>query len=98
MTRQGTVNSINHDLASTMRGEPQSDARGSKFSRLIDWLGSARRHNETINDEVQTLKFEVEVLRWANKELRRDLAVAQPFIIAGRKRKAADKKYREACK
>ena len=61
--------------------------------RALDWLGSARRQNEAINDEMQTLKFEVEVLRWANKELRSELTAAKPLIAYALKRKAAVAKY-----
>lgn len=57
--------------------------------RALDWLGSARRQNEAINDEMQTLKFEVEVLRWANKELRSELTAAKPLIAYALKRKAS---------
>lgn len=64
-------------------------ARTGKLSRLIDWLGSARRHNERINDEMETLKFEVEVLRWANRELRAELTEAKPLITYALKRKAS---------
>ena len=67
--------------------------RTGKLSRLIDWLGSARRINTDINDEMQTLKFEVEVLRWANKELRSELTAAKPLIAYALKRKAAVAKY-----
>lgn len=64
-------------------------ARTGKLSRLIDWLGSARRHNERINDEMETLKFEIEVLRWANKHLREELTEAKPLIAYALKRKAS---------
>lgn len=64
-----------------------------RFSRLIDWLGSARRQNEAINDEMQTLKFEVEVLRWANKELRADNAKLRPLAEYALKRKASLAKH-----
>lgn len=67
--------------------------RTGKLSRLIDWLGSARRQNEAINDEMETLKFEVEVLRWANKELRSELTAAKPLIAYALKRKASLAKY-----
>jgi hypothetical protein len=63
--------------------------RTGKLSRLIDWLGSARRINTDINDEMATLKFEVEVLRWANKELRAELTAAKPLIAYALKRKAS---------
>ena len=68
-------------------------ARTGKLSRLIDWLGSARRHNERINDEMETLKFEVEVLRWANRELRAELTEAKPLITYALKRKASLAKH-----
>lgn len=68
-------------------------ARTGKLSRLIDWLGSARRHNERINDEMETLKFEIEVLRWANKHLREELTEAEPLITYALKRKASLAKH-----
>lgn len=68
-------------------------ARTGKLSRLIDWLGSARRHNERINDEMETLKFEVEVLRWANRELRAELTEAKPLITYALRQKANRAKY-----
>lgn len=61
----------------------------SQIRRDLDWLGSARRINTDINDEMQTLKFEVEVLRWANKELRSELTAAKPLIAYALKRKAS---------
>ena len=57
--------------------------------RALDWLGSARRQNEAINDEMETLKFEVELLRWANKELRADNAKLRPLADYALKRKAS---------
>lgn len=38
---------------------------------------------------METLKFEVEVLRWANKELRSELTAAKPLIAYALKRKAS---------
>lgn len=64
-------------------------ARTGKLSRLIDWIGSARRHNDRINDEMETLKFENQVLRYANKHLRAELTAAQPLIAYALKRKAS---------
>ena len=61
--------------------------------RALDWLGSARRINTGINDEMQTLKFEVEVLRWANKELRADNAKLRPLADYALKRKASLAKH-----
>jgi hypothetical protein len=69
--------------------------RTGKLSRLIDWLGSARRINTDINDEMATLKFDNLLLRYANKHLRGELTEAKPLIEAGRKRKAADKRGAE---
>lgn len=60
-----------------------------KLSRLIDWLGSARRHNEAINDEMATLKFELDVLRWANKELRAENRRLRPLADYATRRKAS---------
>ena len=57
--------------------------------RFLNILGSVRRQNEAINDEMATLKFEVEVLRWANKELRSELTAAKPLITYALKRKAS---------
>lgn len=57
--------------------------------RFLNILGSVRRQNEAINDEMATLKFEVEVLRWANKELRSELTAAKPLIAYALKRKAS---------
>lgn len=57
--------------------------------RALDWLGSARRINTDINDEMQTLKFEVELLRWANKELRATNAKLRPLADYALKRKAS---------
>lgn len=64
-------------------------ARTGKLSRMIDWLGSARRQNEAINDEMETLKFEVEVLRWANRALRAENAKLGPLADYALKRKAS---------
>lgn len=61
--------------------------------RALDWLGSARRINTDINDEMETLKFEVEVLRWANKELRADNAKLRPLAEYGARQKANRAKY-----
>mgnify|MGYP001340818651 CR=1 FL=1 len=61
--------------------------------RALDWLGNARRINTDINDEMQTLKFEVEVLRWANKHLREELTEAKPLIAYALKRKASLAKH-----
>jgi len=61
--------------------------------RALDWLGNARRINTDINDEMETLKFEVEVLRWANRELRAELAEAKPLIAYALKRKASLAKH-----
>ena len=63
--------------------------RTGKFSRLIEWIGSARRINTDINDEMQTLKFEVEVLRWANRALRAENAKLRPLADYALKRKAS---------
>ena len=63
--------------------------RTGKLSRMIDWLGSARRQNEAINDEMETLKFEVEVLRWANRALRAENAKLRPLADCALKRKAS---------
>ena len=57
--------------------------------RALDWLGSARRINTDINDEMQTLKFEVEVLRWANRALRAENAKLRPLADCALKRKAS---------
>lgn len=57
--------------------------------RALDWLGSARRINTDINDEMETLKFEVQVLRYANKHLRGELAEAKPLVAYALKRKAS---------
>lgn len=57
--------------------------------RALDWLGSARRINTDINDEMETLKFEVEVLRWANKHLRAENAKLRPLADYALKRKAS---------
>ena len=67
--------------------------RTGKLSRLIDWLGSARRQNEAINDEMETLKFEVEVLRWANKDLREENSKLRPLARYALKRKASLAKH-----
>lgn len=61
--------------------------------RALDWLGSARRQNEAINDEMETLKFEVEVLRWANRALRAENAKLRPLADCALKRKASLAKY-----
>lgn len=61
--------------------------------RALDWLGSARRINTDINDEMETLKFEIEVLRWANKHLREELTEAEPLITYALKRKASLAKH-----
>lgn len=61
-------------------------SRTGKLSRLIDWLGSARRQNEAINDEMATLKFEVEVLRWTNKELRAENAKLHSLAYGARQK------------
>ena len=79
MNRSGTVKTPNRKF--------------TMFSRALDWLGSARRINTDINDEMQTLKFEVEVLRWANKELRSELTAAKPLIAYALKRKASLAKH-----
>lgn len=76
-----------------MSSAHETDARGSKLFRLIEWLGSARRINAGINDEMATLKFEVEVLRWANKELRAENANLRPDAEYGRQQKANRAKY-----
>lgn len=68
-------------------------ARTGKLSRLIDWLGSARRHNERINDEMETLKFEVQVLRYANKHLRAENAKLRPDAEYGLRQKANRARY-----
>ena len=57
--------------------------------RALDWLGSARRINTDINDEMQTLKFEVELLRWANRGLRAENAKLRPLADYALKRKAS---------
>lgn len=57
--------------------------------RALDWLGSARRINTDINDEMETLKFEVEVLRWANRALRAENAKLLPLADCALKRKAS---------
>lgn len=49
------------------------------FFNLFDFVGSARRHNDRINDEMETLKFEVEVLRRANKHLRAENAKLRTY-------------------
>ena len=67
--------------------------RTGKLSRMIDWLGSARRQNEAINDEMATLKFEVEVLRWANRELRAENAKLHSLADYALKRKASLSAY-----
>jgi len=61
--------------------------------RALDWLGNARRINTDINDEMQTLKFEVEVLRWANKHLRAENAKLRPDAEYGLRQKANRAKY-----
>lgn len=70
-------------------GSNHTLTRTGKLSRLIEWLGSARRINTDINDEMATLKFEVELLRYANKHLRGELAEAKPLIAYALKRKAS---------
>ena len=61
--------------------------------RALDWLGSARRINTDINDEMQTLKFEVEVLRWANRDLRAHNAKLRPLAEYGARQKANRAKH-----
>lgn len=61
--------------------------------RALDWLGSARRINTDINDEIATLKFDNLLLRYANKHLRGELAEAKPLIAYALKRKASLAKH-----
>ncbi len=61
--------------------------------RALDWLGSARRINIDINDEIATLKFDNLLLRYANKHLRGELAEAKPLIAYALKRKASLAKH-----
>ena len=61
--------------------------------RALDWLGSARRINTGINDEIATLKFDNLLLRYANKHLRGELAEAKPLIAYALKRKASLAKH-----
>ena len=61
--------------------------------RALDWLGSARRINTDINDEMATLKFDNLLLRYANKHLRGELAEAKPLIAYALKRKASLAKH-----
>jgi len=76
-----------------MPQKPESDARGSIFSRMIDWLGSARRINTDINDEMETLKFDNLLLRYANKHLRAENAKLRPDAEYGLRQKANRAKY-----
>lgn len=79
MNRSGTVKTPNRKF--------------TMFSRALDWLGSARRINTDINDEMQTLKFEVQVLRYANKHLRAENAKLRPDAEYGLRQKANRAKY-----
>lgn len=56
--------------------------------KALDWLGSLKSDNAKLNDEMTTLRYERDVLRWANKRLREELKEAQPLIDYANRQKA----------
>ena len=78
------------------------------IARFFTWLGSLKRTNDALNDELTTIRFENELLRAANRELRLDVRSYQKlasanarFIRVGKARlaaleKAKAKRAREA--
>lgn len=74
------------------------------IARFLDWIGSARRENDAItSDAVRITALEL-ALRQATRKwmmwqewagvLQDKLDAANPYIEAGRKRKAADARYK----
>lgn len=73
--------------------------------RILDLLGSARAENDSITSDAMTiaalrlentrLKTNCNVWQAKAEHYKDKLADAQPFIIAGQKRKAADRRGAE---
>lgn len=63
------------------------------FCRFADWLGSLKSDNAKLNDEMTTLRYERDVLRWANKLLREELKAARPLVAYANRQKANRAKY-----
>lgn len=61
--------------------------------KALDWLGSLKSDNAKLNDEMTTLRYERDVLRWANKRLREELKEAQPLIDYAKRRKDSLARY-----
>lgn len=61
--------------------------------KALDWLGSLKSDNAKLNDEMATLRYERDVLRWANKLLREELKAARPLVDYAKRRKDSLARY-----